>query len=341
MAQRRSLGLARRIKYFFWRASNVDWANLRRISKKLSRTTWKPASLIALDMIWSAARHETGFTDYQDWDFHLLKHRDRITYMTHPKSNHIAQLVNQKPFRHFFGDKSEFVKHFAKFVGRDTLDARVSSAAQIEKFVKKHGSVMVKMIDSDGGKGIERKYAKDITDWAGFKDHLLRNQQFLIEQVIPQHPEMAALNPSSVNSLRIVSYFDGSKVHILARVLKMGNGDVIDNFAHGGMYTMLDENGVALHAAFDVEGDAYEIHPISGIRIPGFQVPLYKEVLELVDTVARIVPEIPYVGWDIAISPDRPVVIEGNYNTGVFQAKPSLTSQKTGLLPLYRQVIGF
>lgn len=197
------------------------------------------------------------------------------------------------------------------------------------------------MIDSDGGKGIERKYAKDITDWAGFKDHLLRNQQFLIEQVIPQHPEMAALNPSSVNSLRIVSYFDGSKVHILARVLKMGNGDVIDNFAHGGMYTMLDENGVALHAAFDVEGDAYEIHPISGIRIPGFQVPLYKEVLELVDTVARIVPEIPYVGWDIAISPDRPVVIEGNYNTGVFQAKPSLTSQKTGLLPLYRQVIGF
>ncbi|MBX3087933.1 MAG: hypothetical protein KF742_05555, partial [Cryobacterium sp.] len=152
---------------------------------------------------------------------------------------------------------------------------------------------------------------------------------------------MAALNPSSVNSLRIVSYFDGKEVHILARVLKMGNGDVIDNFAHGGMYTMLSEDGVALHAAFDVEGDAYEIHPISGIRIPGFKVPLYDKVLELVDTVARIVPEIPYVGWDIAISPDRPVVIEGNYNTGVFQAKPSLTGNKTGLLPLYREKIGF
>ena len=341
MPGRRSLGLGRRVKYFFWRASNVDWENLFRIAGRLSRTTWKPRWLIALDMIWSAAVHETGFTDYQDWDFHLLKHRDRVTYMTHPKSNHIAQLVNQKPFRHYFADKSEFVKLFAKYVGRDTLDVRTATDAALKAFVERHGSVMVKVLDKDGGQGIERREAADITDYAAFRASLLENRQFLIEQVIPQHPEMAALNPSSVNSLRIVSYFDGSEVHILARVLKMGNGDVIDNFAHGGMYSMLDEDGVALHAAFDVAGDAYEIHPISGIRIPGFQVPLYPQVLDLVDEIARIVPQIPYVGWDIAISPDRPVVIEGNYNPGVFQAKPSLTGTKTGLLPLYRDVIGF
>lgn len=341
MAERRSLGLWRRIKYFFWRASNVDWKNLFRIAGRLSTTTWKPRWLIALDMIWSAAVHETGFTDYQDWDFHLLKHRDRVTYMTHPKSNHIAQLVNQKPFRHHFADKSEFVQLFAKYVGRETLDVRTASAEEVRAFVEHHGSVIVKVLDRDGGQGIERREASEIADFTAFRDELLENRQFLVEQVIPQHPEMAALNPSSVNSLRIVSYFDGSEVHILARVLKMGNGDVIDNFAHGGMYTMLDEDGVALHAAFDVAGDAYEIHPISGIRIPGFRVPLYSQVLDLVDEIARIVPQIPYVGWDIAISPDRPVVIEGNYNTGVFQAKPSLTGTKTGLLPLYRDVIGF
>ncbi len=341
MSERRGLGLWRRIKYFAWRASNVDTANLFRIARKLSASSGKPMLWIAADMIWSAAVHETGFTDYQDWDFHLLKHRDRITYMTHPKSNHIAQLVNQKPFRHFFADKSEFVQRFAPYIGRETLDVRKATVAQLTAFVQKHGSVIVKVTDSDGGQGIERREASEISDFAAFQEHLLKERQFLVEQIIPQHPEMAALNSSSVNSLRIVSYFDGTDVHILARVLKMGNGGVIDNFAHGGMYTMLDDNGVGLHAAFDIMGDAYEIHPISGIRIPGFQVPLYKEVLEFVDEISRIVPEIPYVGWDIAISPDRPVVIEGNYNTGVFQAKPSLTDNKTGLLPLYREVIGF
>lgn len=341
MGGRRSLGVWRRIKYFFWRASNVDGANLSRISRKLSATTWKPSWLIAIDMVWSAAVHETGFTDYQDWDFHLLKHRDRITYMTHPKSNHIAQLVNQKPFRSNFADKSEFVKVFAEYVGRECLDVRKATAEQLKTFVTRHGSVIVKVTDSDGGQGIERKQADDIDDFEVFRTELLKQRQFLVEQVIPQHADMAALNPSSVNSLRIVSYFDGATVHILARVLKMGNGGVIDNFAHGGMYTMLDEHGVALHAAFDISGDAYEIHPLSGIRIPGFQVPLYDQVERLVDKIARVIPQIPYVGWDIAISPDRPVVIEGNYNTGVFQAKPSLTGTKTGLLPLYKEVIGF
>ncbi len=341
MTERRGLGLWRRIKYFAWRASNVDTANLFRIARKLSASSGKPMLWIATDMVWSAAVHETGFTDYQDWDFHLLKHSDRITYMTHPKSNHIAQMFNQKPFRHFFADKSEFVQHFAKYVGRETLDVRAATVPQLTAFVQKHGSVIVKVTDSDGGQGIERREAADIPDFRIFREQLLEQRQFLVEQIIPQHAKMAALNSSSVNSLRIVSYFDGTDVHILARVLKMGNGGVIDNFAHGGMYTMLDENGIGLHAAFDILGDAYEVHPISGIRITGFQVPLYKEVLELVDEVARVVPEIPYVGWDIAISPDRPVVIEGNYNTGVFQAKPSLTDTRTGLLPLYREVIGF
>lgn len=341
MGERRGLGVWRRIKYFAWRASNVDTENLFRIARKLSASSRKPMLWIATDMIWSAAVHETGFTDYQDWDFHLLKHRDRITYMTHPKSNHIAQLVNQKPFRHHFADKSEFVQKFAPYVGRETLDVRTASVPELEAFVKKHGSVIVKVTDSDGGQGIERREAADIPDFEKFKEHLLEQRQFLVEQVIPQHAEMTALNDSSVNSLRIVSYFDGTDVHILARVLKMGNGGIIDNFAHGGMYTMLDENGVALHAAFDMAGDAYDIHPISGIRVTGFRVPMYDKVLELVDEIARVVPEIPYVGWDIAISPDRPVVIEGNYNTGVFQAKPSLTDTKTGLLPLYREVIGF
>ena len=59
------------------------------------------------------------------------------------------------------------------------------------------------------------------------------------------------------------------------------------------------------------------------------------------DAVAREVPEIRYVGWDFAVTPTGAAVIEGNYNTGVFQLKPSVTGVREGLLPLYRSVIGF
>jgi hypothetical protein len=64
-------------------------------------------------------------------------------------------------------------------------------------------------------------------------------------------------------------------------------------------------------------------------------------VQNLVDTIAQEVPQIRYVGWDIAVTPEGAAVIEGNYNTGVFQLKPSATGVRQGLLPLYRSVIGF
>ncbi|WP_321163630.1 sugar-transfer associated ATP-grasp domain-containing protein, partial [Microbacterium sp. Root180] len=157
-----------------------------------------------------------------------------------------------------------------------------------------------------------------------------------------QHPEMARLYPGSVNSLRVVTYLDpDGEVHVLASVLKIGNGGVIDNFSSGGMYTMLGDDGRALHAAADEEAHAYATHPITGVEITGFQVPLYDEVLALVDRLSRRVPALPYIGWDIAITPERPVVIEGNHNSGVYQSKPTVSGIRRGLLPRYRAAMRF
>jgi len=104
---------------------------------------------------------------------------------------------------------------------------------------------------------------------------------------------------------------------------------------------MLDERGRALHAASDEEGNPFGEHPVTGVAITGFQVPLYNEVLELVDRLARRVPAFPYIGWDIAITPSGPVVIEGNHNSGVFQSKPSVSGIRQGLLPRYRAAMRF
>ncbi len=58
-------------------------------------------------------------------------------------------------------------------------------------------------------------------------------------------------------------------------------------------------------------------------------------------TVALSAPEAPYVGWDIAITANGPVVIEGNHNSSVFQPKPSASGVRTGLLPVYQAAVGF
>jgi hypothetical protein len=292
-------------------------------------------------MLWSSVVYETGFADYYDWDFQLLSRRERKTFMTHPKSNHLAQKWNQIAFRQTFADKIEFNARFPEQIGREWLDVRSSSVAQLEAFITKHSSVMVKIPDSMAGIGIHKRELSSITDFSALREELIANGQFLVEQFIEQHPTMASLCPTSVNSLRVITFFNGDTVGVLASVLKVGNGGDIDNYSNGGMYTMLDGNGVANYAAFDGAGAVHSVHPLTGVSIVGFEVPMYDRVLALVDRMSRIIPEVPYVGWDIAITPTEPIVIEGNPASGVYQLKPSATGVRTGLLPHYREVIGF
>jgi hypothetical protein len=335
------LGLGRRFSYLIDRAKALDTGRLWKLAGTIGKDARKPRLVILADLLYCSATYEIAFQDYQDWDFYDLKRAERRTFMSHPKSNHLALKLNDRAFSGKFADKSRFNKEFAPYVGREWIDIREADAKQIEEFVTRQGAVMAKVPDSLGGIGIGKREAAEITDYEAFRNELLEGRQFLLEQLIPQHAEMSRLCHTSVNTLRIVSYFDGDKVHVLARALKIGNGGAVDNFSHGGMYTMLDEQGVARYAAFDGDNRTFTVHPVTGTSIVGFQVPLFDEVLRFVDEIARVIPQVPYVGWDIAVTPDGPAVIEGNYNSGVFQTKPSVSGVRTGLLPHYREVIGF
>lgn len=336
-----ALGAGRRIRYLLDRARAVDLGNLFRLAGLARRVSWRPRVLLVADMLWSAVRYEVAFQDYVDWDFALLSPAERRTWMTHPKSNHLALLLNSREHRATFADKIRFNARFGAYLGREWIDLRDADATALAGFALRHGAIIVKVPDSLGGKGIDRIDAAEVADWGVLHARLLERRQFLVEELLGQHLRMASLNPSSVNTLRVITFRAGDRVHLLASVLKIGNGGPIDNFSHGGMYTMLDAEGVARYAAFDGAGDAFEVHPVSGTPILGFRVPLYERVLGLVDRLAREVAEMPYIGWDIAITPDGPVVIEGNYNTGVFQPKPSVSGVRIGLLPRYREAIGF
>ena len=308
----------------------------------MAASSGRSRTAITIDMLAAAVRHETAFQDYFDWDFHLLTRRERETFMTHPKSNHLALRLNAAEHRSTFADKSLFNVRFAPYLGREWVDLRVVSDAELQAFLGRHDRVIAKIADSLGGDGIAAYTSADIPDIAAFRADRLADRQVLLEQFLTQHPDMARLNASSVNTLRIVTYLDDTgAVRTLARVLKMGNGGDVDNFSDGGMYTMLDEHGVAHYAAFDGAGRVFREHPLSGTSIVGFAVPNWGAVVSLIDTLSHEVPEIRYVGWDIAITPQGAAVIEGNYNTGVFQLKPSATGVREGLLPVYRAAIGF
>lgn len=334
--------LYRRARFFVKRVLAFDRERVLQFARQSATLSKAPLWWVVLDMAWCAVRYETTFENYSEWDFRILKGRERKTYMTDPKSFHLSRKLNDNSQRAIFDDKLQFAERFADELGRAWLDVSSSDVRALEDFVRRYDRIITKNPGGVGGNGISLRDTSDITDVAALREELISSGQTLVEEVLVQHPEMARLYPGSVNSLRMVTYLDpDGEVHLLAGVLKIGNGGVIDNFSNGGMYTMLDERGRALHAAADEEGHPFERHPITGVTITGYQVPLYDEILKLVDRLARRVPALPYIGWDIAITPERPVVIEGNHNTGVFQSKPSVSGIRHGLLPRYRAAMRF
>jgi hypothetical protein len=334
--------LYRRARFFVRRIVHFDSDRVLQFARQSARLSKAPLWWVVVDMVWCSVRYETTFENYSEWDFRILKGRERKTYMTDPKSFHLSRRLNDNSQRAIFDDKLEFATRFGDELGREWLDLRQTDAAAFADFVERHPRIIAKNPGGVGGNGITLVDSSEIADPTGYREALISAGQTLVEEVLVQHPHMARLYPGSVNSLRMVSYLDpDGDVHVLAGVLKIGNGGVIDNFSNGGMYTMLDADGRALHAASDEEGRPFAEHPATGIPITGFEVPLYDEVLALVDRLARRVPAFPYIGWDIAITPTGPVVIEGNHNSGVFQSKPSVSGIRRGLLPQYRAAMRF
>ena len=331
-----------RLQYLMRRARKLRPGNLVEFARTVQRVSKAPLPVIIADMLWCSVRYDMAFRDYAVWDIRLLNARERKTWMTHPKSFRITKMYNTPEGRSKLEDKRRFAREYADLLGRETIDLRDVDDAQLAAFLSRHPRVLAKPNEGHGGGGIELHEVGPDVDPARFRAEVTAQGQTVLDEFIVQHPEMSALYPDAVNTVRLITFLDkDDRVHLLAAVLRIGNGDVIDNFASGGMFTMLDDEGVALYPGVDKNSNVYREHPVTGTPIVGFRVPLYSEVLDLVAALARRTPEAPYVGWDIAITANGPVVIEGNHNSSVFQPKPSASGVRTGLLPVYQAAVGF
>ncbi|PFG31262.1 putative polysaccharide biosynthesis protein [Paramicrobacterium agarici] len=330
-----------RLDYIKNRARRIDISSLVERAKDVSAQHHKALPVIMVDMLWSAAFRQTAFQDYVDWDYAILSRAERETFMTHSISNHIAMEHDAEAHRGIFHDKIEFNKVFNAFLKRQWLDVREASVDEVRDFVQRAGTVIGKVPFSSAGHGVHRHTADDVTDWEGFRTRLLDEGQFLLEEVIQQHPTLAAVCAGTANTTRVTTYFDGEKTHILSMAQKFGRGQASDQQTFGGFYTMLSLDGKSMGRGYDSHDNVHATHPESGVSIPDFELPLVETVQPFFDDVARVVPDMRYIGWDIVMSEEGPVLVEGNWAAGVYENKPSVTGIRTGSRPRFQSIIGF
>ena len=326
-----------KLKYILRALKSLRIKNMLKVAKKLAKKTHKLTLFILIDMIYCGFKYGAGYYDYQEFEFYNLTKEERKTYLTRTKNNLIIKTYNNKDYFDKFDNKEEFNKLFKKYLKRDYLVIDENSFKKFENFIKKHNPIIVKPINGSGGKGVEKYEIDEDSNIKALFNTLLIRKQLLIEECIIQHQEINKLYSDSINSLRLFTFFDGDNTYVLNSVFKIGNGGVTDNFSSGSMYTFVNDEGIIICPAIDQDDNYYEVHPITKEKILGFKIPDYDKACKLVIEASKVVKEVKYIGWDVAITPSGPVIIEGNSYPGVFQMKPSFSKNHLGLIPIYEK----
>lgn len=304
-----------KIKLFFTRVQTMSFKAMFNIIDQIHEEFHQPKIITFLDMVYCAVTANVGYLDYHVFGFAKTKGKKRKTFMTMNENISLIKQVNKKEDFEIFGNKVLFFKHFGKYTGRSCLDLKGKAPEDLRKFCEGKEFVFAKQTDNFGGQGITREPVSPDTDYEALFNKLTENRQFLIEDIIVQHSKMNELYPSSVNTLRMVTLVnDKNEPHFMYALLRMGQkGAKVDNISSGGMYAPVNSEGIITHGAFcDKEGFCHDFHPTTGTRFVGFQIPYFKEAVELVKSAALEVPGMRYIGWDVAITEKGPVLVEGN-----------------------------
>lgn len=307
------------------------------IAKKVAKKIHKNRLFVLIDIIICGLKYGAGYYDYQEFEFYNLNSKQRKTYLTRNKNNLIIQKYNNKDFFYILDQKDIFNQKFNDYLKRDYLIIDENKKEDFIKFTNKYKELIAKPINGEGGKGISKIILDKTSNLDEIFKNLITNNQLLIEECIKQNDKVSKIYSNSVNTLRLFTFYDGKESHIVNNIFKIGNGGVTDNFSSGSMYTFIDENGTVITPGIDREDNYFNYHPITKEKIVGYQIPFYKEACKMVIEASKLIKEIKYIGWDVAITKDGPAIIEGNSYPGIFQMKASFTKNKEGLIPKYQK----
>lgn len=249
------------------------------------------------------------------YDFSNMK---ASSFLTERRRGKLAAIVNAGAGAEDFADfneKHRFNARFHEYVQRDWLYMPDASDEDVRAFIARNPAFLTKADALTQGKGIERHQSQSLDVDAFLRTY--RAQPVLLEALIRQHPALAALNPTSVNTIRIVSVRREQDVLLPGACLRAGgSGSCVDNFHKGGVGYPLDmETGIVSGLGRGVQGrPVFLRHPSTGHIMPGFQVPRWEELKERVRQAA-LSSAVGYIGWDVAVTEDGLEFVEGNVST--------------------------
>lgn len=244
--------------------------------------------------------------DYYQYKFYKKNWRERGTFITWRRSRKLIKENGQDSGA--IVEKDSLNKRLPQYINREWMEMKNATADKFDSFLDRHeGKAFMKPLGGTWGCGI---FVLTKEEFHKGGRNVEQYRSYIAEEKIVQSSVLSRLNPSSVNTVRVLTY----KGEVLLCALKLGTGDaVVDNQHANGLNGNVDmKTGITNTPFYDRYLNEYYTHPTTGEMLIGVRVPNWEILKTKVSEAAKLIPEVPYLGWDVAVTENGIAVIEAN-----------------------------
>lgn len=287
------------------------------ISKSISIKEKRNRGFVIGDMLLCSVIYGAMFTEYENLSFYCKSSEVRSTYFTTFQEFKLMKEIENKKYKIVFHDKALFLDKFAKFINRkwwivgDNLE-------ELQNIIINNQKVVLKNRLGDSGKEVEVHRISKTETAEDLLEYMKKRNLDLVEEFVYNHPIIASLNKTSLNTIRIVTLLLDDECTILFAGIRVGaEGAELDNVSQGGAVAAINIETGCIASSYYYKKTVYSGNNVQ-IRTSdeGTKIPFWKDVILLVENAARVIPEISIVAWDVCLTNTGPEIIEGNESFG-------------------------
>jgi len=280
---------------------------------------------------------ERGFNHYRIEQYRIdrLNHENFISdfeyeYLGHINNKYRIWFEDKVTIKYILNDFNECMTAYYYLVGMrngknkimplmDCPRGYIGSYDDIFRLVRARGILALKPDEGTHGAGFFKfTFANEkyyLNEQESSEEEIIAllsdaNNQYLVTEFIQQHPSLAHIYPGAVNTARLIVFKkDGRRAQIGTGYMRFGHSGTggVDNIGAGGV-------GVDLNVSTGYYSNAARIrdniiiepclkHPDTGVLIEGY-LPNWDYVIKTVLKIAESLPEIEYMGFDVAFTED-------------------------------------
>lgn len=155
-----------------------------------------------------------------------------------------------------------------------------------------------------------------------FISYLKKHDDWFMSEAMEQHEYLNSIYDKTVNTIRFITLRDPKtgEIKVFFAVQRIGTSATIpvDNGSRGGLVANIDlETGVLSEARCLHNRNVYEVHPDSKEPIKGVKIPNWARMKEDMVNLAKHLPYMHFIAWDILVTPEGHCIIEANTSSGV------------------------